>query len=180
VAYQVARALRAPLDVWVARDITLPGRPSATLGAVSEGGYAHLHANVPAAANQSEQLAAIQATRQEVLETARRWRAAHEPCELRGRCVILIDDGLASGAALRATVHSLRDRSVKSVVLATPITSLEVARLLEPHVNELVTLREWNGLGAIGAWYEELEAVTDREIVRLLALAHRTPCWMPA
>jgi putative phosphoribosyl transferase len=94
--------------------------------------------------------------------------------DLRERTAIVVDDGSASEMVLRATLDAVRQRRPKFVVLASPVLREELARSLDPKVDELVTLREPRGHYALGAWYEELEPVSEEEILRLLLLAGRT------
>jgi putative phosphoribosyl transferase len=174
VGYEVARALGAPLDVFIARKLGAPGQPELGIGAVTQGGTRILnerivrHLGVP-----RDYIEAV--ARHEESEVRRRLRLLRgdrpEP-EVSGRTVILVDDGLATGVTARAAIEGLRERNPRRLVLAVPVCARQTAELLAPLVSRLVSPQIPHDMSAIGLWYEDFAQVSDEEVVRLLE-AHR-------
>lgn len=175
VAYEVARALHAPLDVWVVRKIGVPWHPELGLGAVAEGGYIHrteeIIQSVGISADQLER--AIETKRREVEERVRRFRGDRPSPALRGRTVLLIDDGIATGGSVRAAIVSIRAQQPRKLVLAVPVASPDTIEALAPGVERIISLLAPPDLYAIGLWYEDFSQVSDEEVVRLLDRARR-------
>ena len=175
VAYEVARALGAPLDVWVVRKIGVPWHPVLGLGAVAEGGHVHLSRDilerVPLDEGQLER--AIEAKRREVEERVRKFRGDRARPVLKDRTVILVDDGIATGGTVRAVIESVRAEGPKVIVLAVPVAAPETVQALSREVDQVVTLISPPDLFAIGLWYEDFTQVDDEEVVRALARARR-------
>lgn len=174
VAYEVARALRAPLDVFIARKLGAPGQPELGIGAVAQGGMLVLnerivrHLGIP-----YEYVEA--AARREEAEVRRRLhllRGDRPEPEVRGKTAILVDDGLATGVTARAAIESLRERRPRRLILAVPVCAAQTAELLRPLVDALIVPQTPYDLTAIGLWYDDFEQVPDEEVVRLLN-AHR-------
>jgi putative phosphoribosyl transferase len=170
VAYEVARSLHVPLDVMVVRKIGMPGQPEYAIGAVASGditvrdpgGTAHLAATGIA----FEQIA--QRERVELLRRERAFRRDLPPLELRDKTVVLVDDGLATGATMLAAVRAARLRNAASVIVAAPIASVEAAALVGAEADQLVILETSDELFAIGQWYEDFTQVSDAEVCALL------------
>jgi len=175
VAYEVARALGAPLDVWIVRKIGVPWHPEVGVGAVVEGGYSYLNRDILNNIQLSEaDLAdAVALKRREVAERVELFRGDRGRPSLRGRTVIVVDDGIATGGTVHATITSIRAEGPKTVVFAVPVVAADVARVLEQEVDHLVSLRTPRDLYAIGLWYEDFTQVSDDEVLRLLARARR-------
>lgn len=172
VGYEVARALNAPLDVWVVRKVGVPWHPELGLGAVAEGGYTYLATGMLAALGLSEGdlSAVIEKERVEVEERVRIFRGDRARPNLAGRSVLLVDDGIATGGTVRAAVHSMRTQSPKRLVLAVPVVSAEALEELAPEVDDIVCLLAPTSLHAIGLWYQDFRQVPNEEVVRLLEL----------
>ena len=175
VAYEVARALEAPLDVLVARKLGAPDQPEFGIGAVAPGGvrvlneYAVRRLGIP-----EDYLDRI--TAQETAEVERRlrhFRGGRPETGVAGRAAILVDDGLATGVTARAAVEALRLRGPGRLVLAAPVCAAQTAELLGPEVDDLVCLRCPPDLGAIGFWYADFDQTPDEEVVALLEEARR-------
>ena len=175
VAYEVARALDAPLDVLVARKLGAPDQPEFGIGAVAPGGVRVLNEDaVRRLGIPEEYLGWI--TAQETAEVERRlrhFRADLPETPVAGRTAIIVDDGLATGVTARAAVWALRLRGPGRLVLAAPVCAAQTAESLRPAVDDLVCLRCPPDLGAIGFWYADFDQTADEEVVALLEEARR-------
>ena len=170
VGYEVARHLRATLDVLVVRKVGVPWHPELGAGAVAEGGYLHISPDVVAAVGLTEEdlAATIDEKRKEVEARVRRFRAGRARAELRQRTVILVDDGIATGGTVRAALQAIKAASPRKVVLAVPVASPEILESLSPEVDRIVCPLVPANLYAIGLWYDDFRQVDDSEVVRLL------------
>ena len=175
VGYEIASALDAPLDVFVARKLGAPGQPEFGIGAVSVGGVRVLNEEAVRRLDIPEDyLEGI--TQRETAEVERRlrhFRGDRPEPEVRGRTVILVDDGLATGVTARAAVEALRRLEPRRLVLAAPVCAAQTAELLGPEVDELVCLQAPPDLGAIGFWYGDFSQTSDEEVIELLERARR-------
>jgi putative phosphoribosyl transferase len=171
VAAEVARALRAPLDVVVVRKIGAPQNPEFALGALAEGGVRVLSERTARAIGLSETDRArlLARAQDELEEKVRRYRGAREPIALTGRTTILVDDGLATGRSALAAVRSLRRRGAARVILAVPVAAPESANRLRQEADDVVCVETPVGLWAVGLWYEDFRPTTDEEVTALLA-----------
>ncbi|CAN5874106.1 phosphoribosyltransferase family protein [soil metagenome] len=170
VAYEVARELGAPLDVCVVRKIGAPARPELGIGAVSEDGAVHVDREIMGHVGVSEaQLAALVATqRAEVEQRVRTLRRGAPPLDVRGRTVILVDDGIATGGTARAALQSLRARGAGRVVLAAPVAAWETLDELDSVADEVVCPHPEEALFSVGRWYEDFSPTTDDKVVAIL------------
>jgi putative phosphoribosyl transferase len=175
VAYEISRALRAPLDIFIARKLGAPRRKEFGIGAVAQGGVLVLNERAVEALEIPEEYVE-RAVREETEEIERRLRLLRgdrpEP-EVGGRIVILVDDGLATGVTARAAVEALRRRDPRRLILAAPVCAQPSAELLRPEVDELVCLKAPSDLMAISLWYEDFYQVPDEEVIELLERARR-------
>lgn len=175
VAYEVAHALDAPLDVLVARKIGAPGYPELGVGAVAEDGAFYLNDDLIGRLGVDE--GHLQETaREELAELERRVRAyrGDRPLpDVRGRTVILVDDGLATGATVRAAVRALRPKDPLAVVLAVPVCAAATVADLHDELDDAVCVLTPHDLQAVGVWYEDFTQTTDDEVVSLLDEARR-------
>lgn len=177
VAAEVARALGAPLDVFLVRKLGVPGHEELAMGAVASGGVRVLnhdvldHVAVPAEA--IERVTATQ--QQELRRRERAYRDDRPAPEVRGRTVILVDDGLATGTTMRAAVAALRQQQPARLVVAVPVAAVETCRELRTEVDEIVCLLTPEPFYAVGLWYEDFSQTTDDEVRALLRAAAAAP-----
>lgn len=170
VGYEIARALHAPLDVFVVRKIGAPGREELAIGAIASGGVRVLHRDTIELLGVSLQ-AIEEITAREMLELKRRenaYRGGLPAHDVRNRTVILADDGLATGASMNAAILALRSRAPKSIVVAVPVAPEDTCAALEPYVDDLVVLEMPQPFRGVGAWYADFSQISDDEVRRLL------------
>lgn len=171
VAHEVARALGAPLDVVVVRKLGLPGQPELAMGAVGEGGAVVLNDRVLAVGGVRPQ-ELEQARVREAAEVERRTQrlrggAAREP--LAGRTALLVDDGIATGATVRAACQVVRALGAARVVVAAPVAPPSAVQQLREEADEVVCLASPAHFSAVGSWYRDFAQTPDDEVIRLLA-----------
>ncbi len=175
VAYEVARALGAPLDVWVVRKVGVPWQPELGVGAVAEGDAVYLSEDMLAqlALPRAALADAVAVKRREVAERVRRFRGDRPAPTVRGQTVLLVDDGIATGGTVRAAILALRALAPRRLVLAVPVAAAQAVAELAPLVDRVVALLTPADLQAIGLWYEDFTQVSDDEVVELLERARR-------
>src|SRR5436190_9554016 len=173
VAYEVAKALGAPLDILVVRKLGVPFQPELGMGAVGEDGVRVLNADVLRQAGVTEaQLAQIEAHgRAEVEERAARLRGGHPAIPLQGRTAVIVDDGLATGGTARAAVRVARERGAARVILAVPVAPPETVAALRRDADDVVAVETPEPFFAIGGWYSDFSPTSDDEVVELLVRA---------
>lgn len=173
VAYEVARALSAPLDLLVVRKLGTPGREELAMGAIASGGICVLNREVVSAYRIDD--ATIEAaTAQERRELARRerlYRGDRPYPALEDRCVILVDDGIATGATLRAGLAALRQRKLARLVIAVPVAPPDTVERLRGEADDIVCLATPEPFFAVGQWYRDFSQTTDAEVRELLTRA---------
>lgn len=171
VAAEVARALRVPLDVMVVRKLGVPGWEELAMGAVASGGVRVLNDRVVRAEGVTEAMIEQVAAR-ELAELRRReirYRGHAGAPEVAGKTVIVVDDGIATGATFKAVVQALRQQGPAALVVAVPVASAEARASLEPMVDAFIALRTPSDFRAVGQWYADFSQTTDEEVTRLLA-----------
>lgn len=175
VAYEIARALGAPLDVWVARKLGAPAQPELGVGAIAEGGEVYLDRDLIHMLGISEgELTEVAEREAEELERrVRRFRGQRARPEVRGRTVILVDDGIATGGTARAALRSLRRLGPRRLVLAVPVASTSTLDALRHEADEVLCLESDPYLGSIGAWYADFTQTSDDEVRALLDAARQ-------
>ena len=172
VAFEVARALDAPLDVLVVRKIGVPFQPELGMGAVGEDGVRVLNQEVLRDAGVTDaQLAAVESReRAEVEQRAARLRGGRPAASLTGRTVIIVDDGLATGGTARAAIRVARARGAERVVLAVPVAPPDTVAALSREADEVVSVETPEPFFAIGGWYADFTPTSEQEVVDLLAV----------
>jgi putative phosphoribosyl transferase len=177
VAYEVAHALHAPLDLLNVRKLGVPWHEELAMGAIAGGGVRVLNNEVIMATGVTQEdldeVTALQ--RAEIDRRERLYRAGRPAPDLRGRVVVLVDDGIATGATVRAAITVIRAQQPLRLVLAVPVAQSSVAAELAREVDEFVTVRAPGDLYAIGVWYDHFPQLTDEEVVRIMARAAAEP-----
>ena len=175
VAYEVARALGAPLDVFLVRKLGVPGHEELAMGAVATGGVRVLNDQVVGALgippSVIEAVAAWQ--QQELARRERLYRGDRLPPDVRGRTVILVDDGLATGSTMRAALAALRRQQPARLVVAVPTAAPETCDELRAEADDVVCATTPEPFHSVGLWYEDFSQTTDEEVRELLERAAR-------
>jgi predicted phosphoribosyltransferase len=173
VAFEVARALGAPLDVFLVRKLGVPGFEERAFGAIASGGVRVLDSEMMRQARISE-AAVVTATHRELDELVRReelYRSGRGPLAVHGRTVVLVDDGLATGASMRAAVQALRMMGPAAIVVAVPVAPAEACQELSYVADDVVCAATPRPFRNVGEWYGDFSQLSDDEVVRLLAEA---------
>jgi predicted phosphoribosyltransferase len=173
VAYEVASALGAPLDVFVVRKLGVPGFEELAMGAIASGGARVVNRSVLSQIPKADEALRL-VTEQELRELERReseYRGRRGPLDLTGKTVIVVDDGLATGASMRAAVKALRQHNVARCVVAVPVAAPDTCADLEHEVDEIVCLSTPRDFRAVGQFYEDFSQTTDAEVCELVSNA---------
>lgn len=177
VAAEVARFLAAPLDIVLVRKLGVPWHPELAMGAIASGGARYINEDVVHGLRIDEEGLRKVETR-EGAELARResaYRGDRPPPVLAGRCVVLVDDGLATGATMIAAVRAVRGLEPARIVVAVPVAPKEAVRAMRGIADEVVCLATPEPFGAVGAWYRVFDQTSDHEVRRILEDAWRDP-----
>jgi predicted phosphoribosyltransferase len=173
VAFEVAQALDAPLDVFVVGKLGVPGHEELAMGALTSGGVRVLNDDAVQGLGIDEaaiaRAAAAEGTELERRERA--YRGDRGPIDVAGRTVILVDDGLATGSTMRAAVHAVRALGPERLVVAVPVAARQTCELLRVEVDELVCAYTPEPFHAVGLWYDDFTQTSDDEVRDLLARA---------
>src|SRR5213594_2204089 len=172
-AYEVAKRMHVPLDVFIVRKLGVPGFEELAAGAIASGGVRVFNQDVVRAIPHAEE--AIEAvTAKETAELERRehiYREGRPAPELRDRTVILVDDGLATGATMRAAVKALRQRGAAKIVVAVPVGPTDTCHEIEEQADETICLSRPEFFQAVGQYYEDFSQTTDEDVRELLGRA---------
>jgi putative phosphoribosyl transferase len=169
VAWEVAQALGAPLDVLVVRKLGFPGQEEYAMGAIAAGGVRVMgdaDAGWPVSARELE--AVVAREQAELARREQRYRGGRPPLDLAGRVLILVDDGLATGATMSAAVQAARAGQPKRIIVAVPVASTEAVQSLGALADEVVCLFTPEHFRAVGLWYQDFTQTSDEEVDRLL------------
>jgi putative phosphoribosyl transferase len=166
VAAQVARTLHAPLDAFVVRKLGFPGQEELAMGALASGGLRVLNRDLIDRGGVTEE-AVDEETRREAAELEARervYRAGKPPLQVEGKTVIVVDDGLATGATLLAGIRALRQGRPARIIAAVPVSSREGWRAVQREADEVACLLVPEGFRAVGQWYRDFHQVSDGEV----------------
>jgi len=174
VAFEVAQRLSIPLDVFVVRKLGVPGHEELAMGAIASGGVRVLNEDVlyvlPDAQSIVEMVTAIE--REELKRRERNYRSDRPAPEVRGRTVILVDDGLATGATMRAAASALRQQGAAKIIVAVPVGAPSTCHEIRSVADEVVCLQTPGSFMGVGQYYEDFSQTTDEEVRELLAQAN--------
>jgi putative phosphoribosyl transferase len=177
VAFEVAQRLGVPLDVFVVRKLGVPGHEELAMGAIASGGVRVLNEDVlyvlPDAQSIVEMVTAIE--REELKRRERDYRSDRPAPEMRGRTVILVDDGLATGATMRAAAAALRQQGAAKIIVAVPVGAPSTCHEIRSIADEVVCLQTPGSFMGVGQYYEDFSQTTDEEVRELLAAASSKP-----
>jgi predicted phosphoribosyltransferase len=173
VGYEVARALHAPLDLFLVRKLGVPGHEELAMGAIATGGVRVLNDDVLRILPIPQRVIdAVAAEEQQELERRERlYRGSRPPPDVRGRTVILVDDGLATGSTMRAAIQALREQHPKRIIVAVPVGAAETCAEFQDEADEAICATTPDPFYAVGYWYANFEPTTDDEVRSLLASA---------
>jgi predicted phosphoribosyltransferase len=175
VAFEVARELGAPLDVFLVRKLGVPGHPELAMGAIASGGVRVVNHDVVSALRIPDEVIEAVASR-ELAELARReqlYRGDRPAPDVSGLTVILVDDGLATGSTMRAAIEALRQRGAARIVAAVPVGAPETCEEMNRVADEAVCARTPDPFYSVGLWYDDFSQTSDEEVRELLARARR-------
>lgn len=172
VAHELSRALRIPLDILVVRKLGVPGHEELAMGAIASGGIRIINPHTLSALGISSG-ALAEVERRELIEMERReriYRGNKAPLEVSEKTVILVDDGIATGATIRAAIASLRQRGARKIVVASPVAPESVVISLSNVAEEIVCVLKPKDFGGVGWWYEDFSQTSDEEVYHILNL----------
>lgn len=172
VAHELSRALRIPLDILVVRKLGVPGHEELAMGAIASGGIRIINPHTLSALGISSG-ALAEVERRELIEMERReriYRGNKAPLEVSEKTVILVDDGIATGATIRAAIASLRQRGARKIVVASPVAPESVVISLSNVAEEIVCVLKPKDFGGVGWWYEDFSQTSDEEVRHILNL----------
>ena len=175
VAFEIARALHAPLDILAVRKLGAPGNPELGVGAVAEDGTgvldpqsAEMHGMTQATLGET-----LAVESRELRRRVERYRDGRPPASVKGRTVVIVDDGLATGLTDLAAVRALRSRGARQIIVAVPVGSSEAVSMLAGEADRVVCLEVPRRLFGVGMWYRDFSPVSDEQVEALLAEAGR-------
>lgn len=173
VGFEVARALNLPLDVFLVRKLGLPGQEELAMGAIASGGVRVLNHEVIEALDVPPEVVddVAAAEERELARRERLYRDDRPPLDVRGKTVILVDDGLATGSTMRAAVAALRQRGPARIIVAVPVGAAETCAALGQEADHVVCAFVPERFHAVGLWYQNFDQTTDEEVHDLLEQA---------
>lgn len=173
VAYEVAKELHAPLDIFLVRKLGLPGHEELAMGAIASGGVRVLNQEVVQGLDVPPGVidAVAEKEQAELQRREQAYRGSRPAAHIRGKTVILVDDGLATESSMLAAVEALRLQEPSRLVVAVPVAPLEICEMIAQKVDEILCAATPEPFYGVGLWYENFEQTSDAEVKRLLAQA---------
>lgn len=166
VALQIAKSLNSPLDVYIVRKIALPSNPELAIGAVAQGGILYIDQLAIHDLKIPKKLIS-EITQKELLEITRRrkvYRGNRPPVAVKGKTIILVDDGIATGATIKAAIRAIRKQHPAGIIIAVPVSPEDIAMDLSLQVNEFISLETIKFFTAVGAYYKNFAQITDNDV----------------
>jgi predicted phosphoribosyltransferase len=176
VGYELSCILHAPLDILIVRKLGVPGHEELAMGAIATGGVRILNDSVVSALG-IDPHAIARVEKRELEELVRRektYRGNRPPLEVAGKTVILVDDGIATGATILAAIEAVRRRGANRIVLASPVAPPSVVQMLEQHAEEVHCVLTPEDFGGVGSWYDDFSQTEDEEVRQFLEAANPT------
>ncbi len=166
IAHEIATRLRAPMDIFVVRKLGVPGFEELAMGAIAMGGAEYIDVDVVGSFQISREAidSVVQAERSEMARRERAYRGARGPIDVRGRVVILVDDGIATGSTIRVAIAALRRLSPARVIVATGVAPASTAKMLAADADEFVALLTPADFRAVGQFYENFPQLADEDV----------------
>lgn len=176
VAYEVATALNLRLDLMLVRKLGVPSQPELAMGAIASGGIQILNQDALRfhPIDKATFDAVVARETRELMRREQVYRGTRAPLQLKDQTVILIDDGLATGASMKAAIHAVRQQAPARIVVAVPVAAIETAEALRGEVDELICPLLPERLMSIGHWYMDFSQTPDEEVIQLLQRAWQT------
>jgi putative phosphoribosyl transferase len=173
VGYEVAKALHAPLDVFVVRKLGVPGQEELAMGALASGGIVVLNRNIIEALGIPQEMidAAVAREQQELERREREYRDGRPPIDVQGCTVILVDDGLATGSSMRVAATALRKKLHARIVVAVPVAAPSTCAEFENEADKVICAETPEPFWAVGVWYRDFSPTSDDEVRELLRRA---------
>lgn len=176
VAYEIANALHAPLDAFIVRKLGVPGHKELAMGAIATGGAQVFNEHVIATMQVTEDEidAVITKEQKELARREQLYRGHHDMPDIQNKIIILVDDGIATGATLRVAIKSLRQYAPKKLIVAVPVADQQIANEFKMLVDEFLCPMQVETLDAVGLWYDDFSQTEDDEVVQLLKNAMKS------
>ena len=176
MAHEIASVLQCPLDVLVVRKLGVPGHEEMAMGAIATGGIRLINPDIVSALGITPE-AVEDVERKEEAELFRRersYRGNRGPLDTSNKTIILVDDGIATGATMQAAIASLRQRRVRKIIVASPVAPHSVVLSLRRVADDVVTMLNPEDFGGVGRWYEDFSQTSDEEVQQLLEADHES------